>query len=114
MLDYVMSGKSPYYTMTELNYYIPGVEKSGEAIAEFAYSYDLPDIISSTTIPVHFMVGEHDQNTAADLSSAYYETLEAPAKSFTVIKDAGHSFLYEKPDEWAATLIKIADETLGN
>jgi pimeloyl-ACP methyl ester carboxylesterase len=114
MLDYVMSGQSPYYTKTELNYYIPGVEKSGEAIADFAYTYDLPSIITSATIPVHFMVGEHDHNTAADLSRAYYEAFEAPAKSFTVIESAGHSFMYEQPDAWAAALIKIADETLGN
>lgn len=114
MLDYVFSGQSPYYTMTELNYYIPGLEKSGEAIAEFAYSYNLPDILTSATIPVHFMVGEHDHNTAADLSFEFYEALDAPAKSFTIIDGAGHSFLYEKPDEWAANLIRVADETLGN
>lgn len=114
MLDYVLSGKSPYYTKSELNDYIPGLEISGAAIADFAYVYDLPSIITGATIPVHFMVGEHDHNTAADLSSAFYETFDAPAKSFTVIEGGGHSFLYEKPDEWAATLIKIANETLSN
>lgn len=114
MLNYAIGGKSPYYTKSEINNYIPGLELSNAAMADFVVTYDLPSIISTSTIPVHFMVGEHDHNTAADLSSAYYETLEAPAKSFTVIKGAGHSFMYEKPDEWAAALIKIADETPGN
>ncbi len=114
MLDYVFAGKSPYYTESEIKNYIPGLEKSGDALVDFVGTYDLPSIISTSTIPVHFMVGEHDHNTAADLSRAYYEALEAPAKSFTVIEGAGHSFMYEKPDEWAAVLIKISNETLKN
>lgn len=113
MLAYAMEGKSPYYTMSEINNYIPGLEKSSDALADFVGTYDLPSIITGSTIPVHFMVGEHDHNTAADLSRAYYETLVAPAKSFTVIKGAGHSFLYEKPNEWAAALIKIKNQTLN-
>lgn len=114
MLDYAIGGKSPYYTTSEINNYIPGLEKSSAALADFVGTYDLASIMTTSTIPVHFMVGEHDHNTAADLSGAYYETLEASAKSFTVITGAGHSFMYEKPDEWAAALINIKNETLAN
>lgn len=114
MLTYALEGSSPYYTESEINNYIPGLEKSGDALADFVGTYDLTSIMTESTIPVHFMVGEHDHNTAADLSYAYFETLEAPAKSFTVIEGGGHSFMYEKPDEWAAALIEIKNQTLNN
>jgi hypothetical protein len=29
-----------------------------------------------------------------------------------VIKDAGHAMMYDNPDDWAAALIAIKDQTL--
>jgi D-alanyl-D-alanine carboxypeptidase len=113
-LEYAISGKSPYYTEADIGKYIPGLQKSSAALADFVVTYDLFSDFPSATIPVHFLVGENDHNTAGDLAREYYQFLDAPAKSFTIIKDAGHSFMYEKPDAWAAALIKIADDMLSN
>ena len=112
-LEYVMSGQSPYYTEVDVGNYIPGVEKSGEALMDFVPSYDLFSSFPSADIPVHFIMAEHDHNTSADLAREYYEFLDTPTKSFTLIEGAGHSFMFEKPNEWAEALIRIKNQTLG-
>lgn len=113
-LEYALSGQSPYYTEADIGNYVPGLEISGVALADVVGTYDLFSSFPAATIPVHFVMGEHDHNTSAGLAREYYEFLDAPAKSFTIVEEAGHSFMYEKPHAWAAALISIANETLGN
>lgn len=113
MMGYALGGNSPYYTTGELETYVTGIRITQEAIEPFATSYDLRKSSTKWDIPVHFIQGEFDYNTPEILSRAYYNTLDVPAKSYTVIKNAGHAMMYDKPDAWAAALIDIKNKTLG-
>ncbi|MDJ0629620.1 MAG: alpha/beta hydrolase [Rhodobacter sp.] len=114
-LGYALDGKSPYYTMAEIQNYIPGLELSSLAIeqADLLETYDLFASHPSVDIPVHFVTGAEDRNTPAELAFEYYEFLEAPAKSFTRIDDAAHMVLYDQPDAWAEALVEIKNATLA-
>jgi pimeloyl-ACP methyl ester carboxylesterase len=115
-LSYVMDGQSPYYTKTELEDYFPGLELSSKAIekADIVGNYDLFQSYPKADIPVHFIVGDNDHNTPVDLAFEYYEFLDAPAKSFTRIDNAAHMVLWDQPDAWAQTLVKIKNSVLTN
>lgn len=113
MVDYAFAGNSPYYTMGEIDSYIDAMTITSEAVEPYATSYDLTQTFMQSDIPIHFIQGEHDHYGPEVLSRAYLEALQAPAKSYTVIKDAGHSMMYDKPDDWAAALIDIKNLTLN-
>ena len=113
-LSYAVEGESPYYTMAEIQGYIPGRDLSSAAIerSDLLRGYDLFTMLPAVDIPVHFITGAEDWNTPADLARTYYEFLDAPQKSFTEIEEAAHMLLYDQPVVWEETLIKIKDATL--
>jgi len=113
-LGYVLDGNSPYYTMEQIQNYIPGLELSSAAIesADLLAGYDLFAMLPATDIPVHFITGAEDWNTPADLAYEYFEVLEAPAKTFTRVEDAAHVVLHDQPDAWAEALVEIKSATL--
>jgi pimeloyl-ACP methyl ester carboxylesterase len=113
MMAYALGGKSPYYTMGEIDTYLVAKDLTQKAVEPFATSYDLTKTYMSSDIPIHFIQGEYDHYAPERLSRAYFEALEAPAKSYVVIKDAGHSMMYDQPDDWAAALIDVAKKTLA-
>lgn len=113
MMAYALGGKSPYYTMGEIETYLVAKDKTQEAVEPFATSYDLTKTFMQSDIPIHFIQGEHDHYAPETMSRAYLEALEAPAKSYTVIENAGHTMMYDNPDDWAAALIAIKNMTLG-
>lgn len=55
-------------------------------------------------VPVHYILGAADTITPTSLGKAYYDTIEAPHKTLTIIPGAGHQPMYERPDECAAAL----------
>ena len=114
-LAYALEGQSPYYTMAEIQGYIPGLELSSAAIeqADLLKDYNLFSMLPAVDIPVHFITGAEDWNTPADLAREYYEFLEAPAKSFSVIEGAAHMLFYDQPDAWEDALLEIKDATIG-
>ena len=79
------------------------------------------DLLSFTQImkvnrPLHlqmlsfrYRLGEADPIAPTSLSRAYFETIEAPVKGFTVIPGAGHNPAHERPGEFAAALRTIRE-----
>ncbi len=67
-------------------------------------SFDLGQIPPRYQVPVHYILGEADTITPASLGSAYYDTIDAPRKTITMIPGAGHNPMYERMDEFAAAL----------
>lgn len=114
-LSYAMENQSPYYTPDEIQGYVPGLELSSIAIErpDIIGNYDLFSSTPKADIPVHFIVGDDDHNTPADLAFEYYEFLDAPVKSFTRIDDAAHMVLYDQPLAWAEALVDIKNATLA-
>lgn len=115
-LAYVMDGQSPYYTMEQVQAYMPGRALSSAGIErpEILGGYNLFTSFPAADIPVHFITGAEDHNTPADLAHEYYEALDAPAKSFTRIEGAAHMVMYDQPDAWADALVQIKNLTLQN
>lgn len=74
-------------------------------------SFNLGDSLPHYKVPVHYILGEVDTIAPTSLSKAYYDTIDAPRKTITVIPGAGHQPMYERPDEFAVAL-RAVHETL--
>lgn len=114
LLEFAVSGQGSYYAPADLANYLAGAELAGRAIKPFALDYDLFREVPRTDIPVHFIQGEHDHNTPEVLSREYFDFLDAPDKTYTVIPGAGHSMMFDQPDAWARALCDIKRRTLGS
>ena len=65
-------------------------------------SFRLGDFAPRYAAPIHYLLGEADPIAPTSLSRAYFETIEAPVKGFTVIPGAGHNPAHERPGEFSA------------
>lgn len=74
-------------------------------------SFNLNDSLPHYKAPIHYILGEADPIAPASLGKAYYDTIEAPCKTITLIPGAGHNPMYERPQEFAAAL-RAVRETL--
>lgn len=58
---------------------------------------DLSTRLTDFDLPIHIFVGRHDQTANPELSRAYFDVIEAPAKGFHVFENSAHSPLFEEP-----------------
>ena len=72
-------------------------------------SFRLGDFAPRYAAPIHYLLGEADPIAPTSLSRAYFETIEAPVKGFTVIPGAGHNPAHERPGEFSAALRTIRE-----
>ena len=73
------------------------------------FSFDLGDTAPRYLVPVHYILGEVDTTAPVPLGKAYYDTIEAPDKTFTIIPRAGHNPMFERPAAFAAALRAVRE-----
>ncbi|MET8154682.1 alpha/beta fold hydrolase [Actinoplanes sp. NPDC049668] len=62
-------------------------------------------------VPVYFVQGGHEMRCLAVLFDQWYALLEAFAKHLTVVADAGHRALFERPDRFATVMDGVLTQT---
>jgi pimeloyl-ACP methyl ester carboxylesterase len=114
-LDYVIRGNSPEYPPAYINQTLAGLDFSRRTILSEVMNagFDLARDFPVSTIPVHFFQGRYDYATPSELAEGYYNTLQAPDKSFTWFENSAHDIYYDEPDEFNQILIGIANEILA-
>jgi len=114
-LDYVTSGKSPEYPTAYIKQTLAGMDFSRQTIGLEIMNkgYDHATDFPVSTIPVHFIQGRYDYHCPGELAEEYYNTLEAPDKSFTWFENSAHDVYYDEPDEFNQEMIRIANEILA-
>lgn len=72
-------------------------------------SFDLGASSSRYNVPVHYILGEADTIAPTSLGQKYYNMIDAPLKTLSVIPGAGHNPMYERPEEFAAALRAVRE-----
>jgi pimeloyl-ACP methyl ester carboxylesterase len=72
---------------------------------------DLSARLTEFDLPVYFLTGRHDYTANAELTRAYFDVIEAPAKGFYLFETSAHSPLFEEPGR--ATEILLHDVMSG-
>jgi pimeloyl-ACP methyl ester carboxylesterase len=114
-LDYVIRGNSPEYPPSYIQPTLTGLDFSRQTIGlEIINSgFDLARDFPVSPIPIHFIHGRYDYATPGDPAEAYYNTLQAPDKSFTWFENSAHDVYYDEADEFNQKLIGITNEILS-
>lgn len=60
-------------------------------------------------VPVFYLLGERDYQTPVTLATAYFETIEAPYKRLTLLKNAGHFPQLDNMADFTAALQSVLD-----
>ncbi len=114
-LDYVFSDRSSEYPAAYIDQTLAGHGFSRQTIGleVMTNGYDHATDFPVSTIPVHFIQGRYDYECPGELAEEYYNSLEAPAKSFTWFENSAHDVYYDEPDEFNQEMIRIANEILN-
>ncbi len=114
-LDYVIRGNSPEYPPSYIQPTLVGFDFSRQTIGLEAINsgFDLARDFPVSPIPIHFIQGRYDYATPGEPTEEYYNTLQAPDKSFTWLENSAHEVYYDEPDEFNRKLIEIAHEILA-
>lgn len=79
-----------------------------ETAQEFSFGRLMPEILAadlqqtarSFDLPVHLVIGRHDQTTPAELAAEYFDTIEAPSKQLHWFEQSGHMPQFEEADKF--------------
>jgi pimeloyl-ACP methyl ester carboxylesterase len=114
-LEYATSGQSAEYPRSTIKPTLAGLDFSRQTIYLDVVNsgYNLATDFPVSTIPVHFLQGRYDYQCPGELAEAYYDTLEAPVKSFAWFENSAHDVYYDEPDKFNQEVIRIANETLA-
>lgn len=102
--------KSPSFQWRDLVSFIRSMKANRPLILKML-SFNIEDFPPCYEVPVHYILGEADTVTPTSLATKYYDKINAPCKTLTIIAGAGHDTLYECPEEGAAAL-RAVRETL--
>lgn len=65
-------------------------------------------------IPVYVVMGAEDAVTPMGLAKEWFDVVEAPKRTWAVFENAAHFPHFEKPQEFAAFMVRVRDETIAD
>lgn len=71
---------------------------------------DLPRSLKQVDCPVYFFVGKNDIQTSTNITKAYFEMLQAPAKRLFVFEHSGHQIHHDEPEKFQQAIIQTLDK----
>jgi pimeloyl-ACP methyl ester carboxylesterase len=89
---------APGYSLLDLYDMTQSIETTGAANFREHWHYDARKYGLTFAMPAFIFNGEFDAITPADLAKAYFDKIQAPAKQFVLLKNAGHSAVLTEPD----------------
>ncbi|MBD3273475.1 alpha/beta fold hydrolase [Candidatus Dependentiae bacterium] len=63
--------------------------------------------ISKLNVPVYFLLGKHDNQVSSHLAQKYFNFLKAPKKKLIWFENSGHNPMFEEPEKFNNTILKI-------
>jgi pimeloyl-ACP methyl ester carboxylesterase len=96
---------APDYTMKDIKNVQKGMEFSMEQLFPQLVSFDFSALGYDFTIPFFIFQGEGDIITPVATAKEYFNQINAPAKHFILIKNAGHLAAFCNPAQFLRELL---------
>lgn len=74
---------------------------------EEMFPYSLYDYPLTYKVPVYYILGEEDWQVPSVLAVDYFNKIDAPAKELILMKEAKHSPMLEKPEEFLKAMRQV-------
>ena len=103
-----MFRKSPIMGIVDVFPFITSMVVNMQVMKELM-TFDLKSKGIEYQVPVYYVLGENDQQTPVEISTAYFDQITAPDKKLYLIKNAGHATMIDNLNDYRATLCEIVD-----
>jgi pimeloyl-ACP methyl ester carboxylesterase len=98
------------YTLIEKINYLKGMKFTRKYLWDTIMKTNLFQAIPSQKIPVYIMQGTSDYETSFVIAKEYFDSLQAPVKSFYPFENSAHSPIFEEPKKFNVILQEILSE----
>ena len=96
---------APDYSLHDIYSLLQGSKFIGNALYAEVLRYDARTLGPKFDVPFFIFNGDKDLVTPIDLAQQYFDTIEAPQKSFVVLDGGGHSAMLTMPDRFLDELV---------
>lgn len=97
---------APAYSLIDIMDFLAAPKFTARAMYEEIENYDARLLGRHFDVPIFIFNGDADTVTPTDLAQAYFDSIDAPAKDFVVLRNGGHSALLTQPDEFLQVLMR--------
>ncbi|MDR1061120.1 MAG: alpha/beta hydrolase [Clostridiales bacterium] len=95
---------SPVFKFSDFAYFSAKARERDKELVSFLNDFEILDYSADYAVPVCYITGERDYDTACPLSAEYFEQIRAPKKLLRVIADASHNVIFDQPEAFARAL----------
>ena len=96
---------APNYSLADIYDLANAWRFSGPRLYKEFEAYDATKLGLKFDIPVFFFEGERDTITPAELAEQYLQSIDAPAKGFVVLQNAGHFAIFTQANVFLKELV---------
>jgi pimeloyl-ACP methyl ester carboxylesterase len=96
---------APGWSLWDIYQFLQASKFANAATFDANNSYDARDLGPKFDVPFFIFNGELDNITPADLAKKYFDRIEAPQKTFVMLKGVGHSAVLTEPDAFLHELV---------
>jgi pimeloyl-ACP methyl ester carboxylesterase len=96
---------SPNHGVRDIAHIVSGIELSATRLFEQLMAYDARRIGIAVDVPFFVFQGDTDVLTPTRLAEEYFAEVEAPAKSWILVKNASHFAAFTQPTQFLTELI---------
>ena len=102
------------YTLLEQVHALGAFLDSFSALYPQIQDVDFRRSATELAVPIHLVQGRHEARGRSELVRTWFEQLEAPAKTMTVLETSGHRPLFEQPERFREVMTqKVLGQTIG-
>jgi pimeloyl-ACP methyl ester carboxylesterase len=95
---------SPVFKFSDLAYFSAKARECNKELTSYLFEFEILDCGVDYAVPVCYILGDRDYNTAWPLAAEYFEKIKAPKKLLRVISDASHNIMFDQPEAFALAL----------
>lgn len=91
------------YNLLDVIRYARGIAETQDGLLREEARRPITTLVEKLSLPVYFVMGEHDYMTSTNAAKAYFDELDAPDKSFIVYERSAHYPQFEEEErftEW--------------
>ncbi len=100
-----LSKLSPDYTNAELAHIWRGNEFSEKFLLMPVLALDFSSSIRQLACPLIVFAGRHDYNVNSELAKQWFDTVQAPSKTFVWFENSAHLPMTEEPGKFLLSLV---------
>ena len=96
--------RSPEYSLLDIAGYARGAYYNLRELWREVITCKFDETVKQLSVPVFITQGRHDRNTPSELAKRWFDSLDAPNKTWIWFEESAHSPIREEKEKWNQTI----------